>query len=195
LTCRDARPPRIIPAMRLVLALLLVLGAAPAARAGQDDPRLPQLFQILKTSPSEDDAARAAASIWRIWAEGRDEDISLLMRQGIGFMARRELDEALSVFDDIVKRDPAFAEGWNKRATVYFLMGRYDDSVHDVEQTLALEPRHFGALAGLGQINLALGRKAAALRAFEAALAVNPHLDSVREAVEELKQELQGKPT
>src|SRR4051794_1540045 len=98
----------IISAMRLVLAFLILLGGGSVALAGQDDARLPQLFQMLKTTQSEDDAGRAAATIWRIWSEGRDEDISLLMRQGTVFMARRELAEALAVFDDIVKRDPQF---------------------------------------------------------------------------------------
>src|SRR4051794_35360929 len=176
--------------MRLVLPLLLLLLSAAPVPAGQDDPRLPQLFDKLKTAPEEDEAERAAAMIWRIWAEGRNEDLSLLMRQGILFMAGGGLEAAPAPYDDPGGRGPNFAEAWNKRATIYFLLERYDESVRDVERTLALEPRHFGALAGLGQINLALGRKAAALHAFEAALAVNPHLDSVRAAAKVLKEEL-----
>src|SRR5262249_17670795 len=148
---RPGPPAEDHQAMRLVLPVLaLFLGALAPARAGQDDPRLPHLFAILKASPDDDAASRAEAMIWPIWAEGRDEDLSLLMRQGIIFMRRGELEAALAVFDDIVERDPQFAEGWNKRATVYYLLGRYDESVADVERTLALEPRHFGALSGLG---------------------------------------------
>jgi tetratricopeptide (TPR) repeat protein len=117
------------------------------------------------------------------------------MRRGIVHMGQGQATLALAAFDAIVQKAPSFAEGWNKRATIYFLMGDFDSSVADIERTLALEPRHFGALSGLGQIYLALDRKAAALRAFEGALAIDPHLSSVREVVEDLKKELGGKPT
>ena len=90
---------------------------------------------------------------------------------------------------------PEFAEAWNKRATVLYLMGDYQRSVADVEQTLALEPRHFGALAGLGLINLALDREVAALRAFEAALNIHPQQPGLRAKIKELRTRLGGKPT
>ena len=91
--------------------------------------------------------------------------------------------------------EPDFAEAWNKRATVHYLMGDYVASVHDIQQTLALERRHFGALSGLGMIYEAIGRPSAALRSFEAALAINPHLDATRQRIEELRRELEGSRT
>jgi tetratricopeptide (TPR) repeat protein len=95
----------------------------------------------------------------------------------------------------MVRRSPNFAEGWNKRATVYFLLGDFDASVGDIERTLQLEPHHFGALSGLGQIYLALDREEAALKAFEAALVIDPHLVGVRAAVEGIKKKREGDPT
>jgi tetratricopeptide (TPR) repeat protein len=95
----------------------------------------------------------------------------------------------------MVERAPEFAEGWNKRATVHFLMGNWQASVRDIRQTLALEPRHFGALFGLGMIYDALEQPEAALRSFEATLALNPHSDSTRQRIEQLREELRGRAT
>jgi tetratricopeptide (TPR) repeat protein len=183
--------------MRRLAALLAILAAllVQPARAGQDDPRLDELFARLKAPLSGREAATVQSQIWSIWIEGDNEDVNLTMRQGVQAMARQDFDAALSAFDRVVELAPGFAEGWNKRATVRFLMEDYPGSVLDIERTLLLEPRHWGALSGLGQINLALDRKEAALKAFEAAIAINPHLDSVRAAVESLKKEIGGRPT
>ena len=168
--------------------------ACPGARAGQDDPRLAPLFDKLKTTPSDDEAKAAERQIWQIWIEHQNPEIARLMRQGITAMGEDDQAAALDDFDAVVKYDKNFAEGWNKRATIEFVMGDYSASVADIERTLALEPRHFGALAGLGQIYLALDRKALALKAFHAALAINPHLDSVRQTVKSLEKGDNGSP-
>jgi tetratricopeptide (TPR) repeat protein len=176
----------------LVFAVLLLAGHA---RADQDDERLPALFERLEAAATNTEARVAEAMIWQIWSESHNEDTNILMRQGLQAMQQQDWPRAIALFTTMVERDPAFAEGWNKRATVYFLSGDLTASVLDIERTLLLEPRHFGALSGLGQIYLALDRKEAALKAFEAALAVDPHLPSVRATVEALKKELAGSPT
>jgi len=184
-----------IPA--LVVALLLGapwLGAA-AARADQNDPRLEGLFYRLKTASSPTEAKQAESEIWQIWSEALDEDSNILMLRGLVHMKRSEYGPALEAFADLAAKAPKFAEAWNKKATVEFLLDDYESSVRDIERTLALEPRHFGALAGLGQIYLALDRKAAALKSFEAALAINPNLESLRATVESLRKEIGGRPT
>lgn len=181
--------------MRAVLAAMLVLMPLLGARADQNDPRLTDLFARLAQEGDPREARAAEALVWRIWIEQDDDDVRLLMEQGILHLSRDEHMPALAAFDAVVQRAPGFAEGWNKRATVLFLMGDFDASVADIERTLALEKRHFGALSGLGQIYLALGRKAAALKAFEAALAIDANLASVRAVVEALRKELAGKPT
>ncbi len=108
------------------------------------------------------------------------------MRQGI-------LPSALDDFSTAVAWAPDFAEAWHKRATVHFLMGNYPASIADLRRTLALEPRHFGALAGLGLIYLKLDDERAALKALEKALEINPHLPRTRQNVRELHERLDGK--
>jgi tetratricopeptide (TPR) repeat protein len=172
---------------------LAALAAAPA-RAGQDDPRLGRLFVALKATQSPGWARTIEDDIARIWAESPDPVTQQLMEKGLTAMAEDEDEAALKAFDTVVAHAADFAEGWNKRATVEFLLGDYNASVADIAHVLQLEPRHFGALAGLGQVELALGDKAAALKAFDAALAIDPHLDDVAVTVARLKKELAGNP-
>jgi len=177
----------------LSVAMALAVAAGPDA-AAQDDPRLAPLFAKLKAPQSAEDAKQIEAQIWEIWGENKDAETARLMQHGIAAMAGDDEDEALEAFGEAVKRDARFAEAWNKRATIEFAMGDFEASVADIERTLALEPRHFGALAGLGQIYLALDRKKAALKAFRAALAINPHLDGVRAKIAELEKDVEGDP-
>lgn len=179
--------------------LLVALAAASlvtgpiAARAAQDDPRLNALFQKLKTG-SDDEARETERQIWQIWVEHKNPEVARLMQRGMAALTEDDAQEALNDFGQVVRADKNFAEGWNKRATVEFVMGDFDASVADIERTLALEPRHFGALSGLGQIYLAMNKKPQALKALRAALAIDPHLDGVREKVDELKKEVEGNP-
>jgi tetratricopeptide (TPR) repeat protein len=180
-------------AFAAALAAAVTLAQA-AAIADQDDPRLTQLFETLKSAASDEEARRTELEIWQIWVAHKNPEIEKLMRQGMAAFSEDDQDGALEAFNGVVKADKSFAEGWNKRATVEYAMGDFDASVADIERTLALEPRHFGALSGLGQIYLALEKKALALKAFEAALKIDPHLTGIREKVEELRKELQGSP-
>ncbi len=179
---------------RLLLALSIAALAFASARAAQDDPRLDALFATLKTAKTDEEASAAEQRIWQIWTENKNPEVERLMREGMAAMAEDDEDGALRKFDAVVRYDKNFAEGWNKRATVEFTMGDYKASVADIERTLALEPRHFGALSGLGQIYLTLDRKKLALKAFRDALAIDPHLRGVREAVEKLEKEVEGTP-
>lgn len=176
----------------LVVLVLLVAFSA-AARADQTDERLDALFQQLGAAPAGSDASGLENRIWRIWIETGNAADERLMRQGIGAMAGGHLDLARGIFDRLVDQAPDFAEAWNKRATIHYLMGDYAASVADIQKVLDLEPRHFGALSGLGLIYDALGEAEAALRSFEAALAINPHLEGTRERVDELRKELRGR--
>ncbi len=175
-----------------VLAAVVLL--ATAALAGQTDHRLDALFDRLQTTDSEAEAAALTSQVWAIWHQSDSALVNAFMSDGIEEMSRRNYKEALAAFNKVVEADPDFAEGWNKRATVYYLMGEYVASVRDIERTLTLEPRHFGALSGLGLIYLALGEDSAALKAFEAALKVNPHLPGARAHAAELRRHLHGKP-
>jgi tetratricopeptide (TPR) repeat protein len=178
-----------------LLAMLLIAGPGEPAFADQDDPRLDGLFERLQTTSNPAEAHAVEQRIWRVWLEADDAGVNRLMQQGILAMHGQRYGAALQAFDHMVEQAPEFAEGWNKRATVHFLMGNWQASVRDIQQTLALEPRHFGALFGLGLIYDALEQPEAALRSFEATLALNPHSESTRQRIEELREQLRGSPT
>jgi tetratricopeptide (TPR) repeat protein len=179
--------------LMLGLVLGLALSAAPVApvAADQDDPRLEALFAQLKAAPDTRTAREVEASIWQIWFQSDDAVIGMLMDQGLAAMTRNDLRAALGKFDQIVKITPDFAEGWNKRATVHYLLGNYPESLHDIERTLKLEPRHFGALSGRGLVLLELDQQAGALEAFESALKVYPNLPGAGHNAEALRREIQ----
>jgi tetratricopeptide (TPR) repeat protein len=177
------------------VAMLLIAAAGTHARADQDDPRLDRLFQRLQHTPDAAEARMLEQQIWQVWLESDDAAVGRLMEQGILAMRAQDYATALRTFDRMIEQAPDFAEGWNKRATVYYLMGNWRASVRDIQQTLALEPRHFGALFGLGLIYDALDQPEAALRSFEATLVLNPHSDSTRQMIEQLRQALRGSPT
>jgi len=135
----------------------------------------------------------AAQAMWRIWSRSGDPAIDQLFARGAEFMQAGAYEEALVVFNEIVARQPDFAEGWNKRATLYFLLGRNRESLKDCDEVLKRNPNHFGALSGAGQIHLNLGNPQLALEFFRRALKVNPNLDSVRQVIPLLEQHLRDK--
>lgn len=162
-------------------------------RADQTDPRLPDLFDILKSAPDAKTAHMTADRIWQIWAENPDnEGLSRTLRKGVASMNAGRLREAEALFTTVIEADPDFAEAWNKRATLYFLMGAYDLSKQDIAQTIAREPQHFGALSGLGLVETHTGNYAAALRAYEQAASIHPFMDGYDDIVSALRKLVQG---
>ena len=103
-------------------------------------------------------AARAEATLWRLWCESGDPEADRLLRQGVEAMERQELDSAIALFTRIIERSPAFAEGWNKRATARYVARDFAGAVADCVETLARNPNHFGALSGQGLCHMALGQ-------------------------------------
>jgi len=167
---------------RLTVGLLLaaaLLGAHPST-AAQSDPRLDGLFEKLRTTANPSEAKIVELSIWQIWTESGDPATDSLMQLGLAAMETRDLTGALSLFDAVTARSPDFAEGWNKRATILYMMGAADKAAEDVARVLSLEPRHFGALAGLGLIDIQLNRDDAAIAAFEQALKINPNMPEAK---------------
>ena len=114
------------------------------------------------------------------------------MHIGIKAMADRRFDDAVEVYTALIDQAPDYAEAWNKRATVYFIQGKLALATADVERTLALEPRHFGALSGLGQIEMLRGNGDAALKAFESAVKVHPRLAGMQALIRDLTQRVRG---
>jgi tetratricopeptide (TPR) repeat protein len=173
----------------VVVAALLAL-AATGVGADQSDARLDGLFEVLQTTADPRAAVAAEQAIWRIWLDSGRADIDALMDEGILAITDQRLDEAITIFSRITERAPGFAEGWNKRATAYYLNEDYAASVEDIRRTLVLEPRHFGAISGMGLIFLSRGDDAGALDAFEAVLAIHPHELGARAQVEALRERL-----
>ncbi len=132
----------------------------------------------------------AAAAVWQIWSRSGDPKIDKLFSRGVEQMQASALGEALATFSEIVRRKPAFAEGWNKRATIYFLLGENEKSLMDCDAVLQRNPRHFGALSGAGQIHLQLGNLRRALDFFRRAVEVNPDLDGPAQAIPLIEQRL-----
>ncbi len=175
-----------------VVVFVAPIGAAPAF-AAQDDPRLDGLFTRLQATDDQAEVERLTGAIWSIWHQSGRDMVDAQMRQGQWYMRLGILRSALDDFSTAVAWAPDFAEAWHKRATVHFLMGNYPASIADLRRTLDLEPRHFGALGGLGLIYLKLDQERAALEALEKALEINPHLSGTRQKVEELHDKLDGR--
>ncbi len=172
---------------RLSGILALLLATAAGARADQTDPRLDFLFARLK----EADAIEARiieSHIWTMWSAIDEPEARDLLERGSVAMANRDHKTAMAAFDALTSRFPNFAEGWNKRATLSWILGDDRAALFDIRRTLALEPRHFGALSGLGLVLLRLDQRQQALAAFEAALAIHPHLPAARHHAERLRR-------
>ena len=147
---------------------------------------LPQLAAALRDS---DEVVRenAESSMWQVWSRSGDPTIDRLFATGLEQMNARQGEQAVETFSEIIRRKPDFAEGWNKRATVYYLLGEYQKSLADCDEVMKRNPYHFGALSGYGMIYMQLDQPAIALEYFERALRVNPNLESTRQTIEILK--------
>jgi tetratricopeptide (TPR) repeat protein len=163
-------------------------------KVGADKNRgLDFLFGALKAAPDEASAKHVEARIWALWLQTPSDTTALLMTRAKAAMDAQKMDVALKLLDAVVKLRPDYVEGWNRRATLYYLKNDYAQSLRDIEQVLIREPRHFGALAGLGMIMQELGDDKRALDAFRKALAVNPHLEKVPDLVKSLSEKVEGR--
>ena len=154
--------------------------------------RLDKLFSELKRERNEHVADRISRQIWQQWLDSGSATVDLLMQWANDAIQTKKYPVALDFLDQIIALDPSYAEGWNRRATVHYMMGDYTMSMADIDKTLQLEPRHFGALAGMAEILKDTGRKELALKAYERALQVYPMMRSAQSAVETLTQDLAG---
>ena len=207
-------------ALRLSWAILLaalVISAPTLARA-QDNPRvmppkpkppeapakLPKvggdksknvdfLFGALKAAPDEASARHVEARIWAAWTQTPSDTVALLMVRSKAAMDAHKTEIALKLLDAVIKLKPDYTEAWNRRATLYYLQNDYGRALADIQQVLVREPRHFGALAGLGMIMQDLGEDKRALEAFRKALDVDPYLEKVPELVKTLSEKVEGR--
>ncbi len=191
----------------IALSTVLILAPAVAAQTPRDQSpeaipavarlkpaeiraeQLDRLFARLIKSADASEGLRMEQSIWNLWMTSDSPTADALLAQAMKASAARETAAALSILDKVIEVHPGYAEAWNKRATVYFLIGRYNDSLKDIDKVLELEPRHFGALSGLGMIKRQQGDLAGARAAFSEALSYNPHMEGVKRALEEIESE------
>lgn len=194
--------------MRAFVVTILALAASTlsslAATSGQigvagtgGDPAsqsLEQLFETLRKPGDEVAGVSAEAEIQRRWLKSGSDTVDLLMQWAAESIAIKDYARAYDFLDAVIALKPDFAEGWNRRATLFFLQDDYGKALSDLEKVLALEPRHFGALAGLGMILNEIDRKKEALAALQKALAIDPYLDDqVRDAIKTLEPEIDGR--
>jgi tetratricopeptide (TPR) repeat protein len=147
---------------------------------------------LLDALHDEDATVRALAeqAVWRVWTRSGDPDVDALMTSGMRYMEDGQLGAAVDAFTRVIERRPDFAEGWNKRATVYFLIGDFDQSLKDCDETLERNPSHFGALSGCGAIYAQREQLDRAAEYFERALEVNPNLQGIEQGLALIRQRL-----
>lgn len=180
----------VVPVLITLVVLAVALLTGPSAAADQRDPRLPKLFAALLKAQTPSEALPLEMAIWAIWGETGNHELDLMLEAGSLAMMQDDYDTALADFDEVIKRAPMVAEAWNKRAILHYLTGDYQASLADIKHTLALEPRHFGALAGLGLVYLELDQDEAALDAFQRVLKIDPMNPAARINIEAVKQRI-----
>lgn len=191
-----------LSAIAVMAASGAVTAAGPSAAAGEPAAALSQdtaeanvldkLFAELKRERNPQAAERISKRIWNEWHKSGSASIDLMMKWSNDAVAAQKYDVALDFLDEVVTLQPGFAEGWNRRATVHFIMRNFGKSMADIERTLELEPRHFGALSGMAQIMKDTGRKELALRAWQRVLDIYPMMRSAQGEIAALSEELAG---
>jgi len=151
------------------------------------------LFGALKAAPDAESAKAVEARIWAVWTSTPSDTAALLMARAKTAMDQKDMGVALKLLDAVIRLRPDYVEAWNRRATIYYLQNDYARSMDDIRQVLIREPRHFGALAGLGMILQETGDEKHALDAFRQALAINPYLEKVPDLVKTLTEKVEGR--
>ena len=191
-------------AVAALLALPLAVRAEPGGWADAPDkvPRAPKgdrtknldfLFEALKAAPDADAAKLVEGRIWSLWLASGSDTADLLMSRVKTATEAKDTKLALQLLDAVIQLRPDYVEAWNRRATIHFADKDYSKSLADIRQVLAREPRHFGALTGLGVIMQEFNEDKFALEAFRRALAVNPHLQKVPDFVKSLTEKVEGR--
>ncbi len=176
-----------------IVALATCMGIGQLAWADQHDAQLEKLFKRLHEAPDAASSFPVEQAIWQLWLQHADPQCQQLMQQGIAQMNSGALTAALATYSQLIKIAPDYAEAWNKRATVYYVMQNFAASELDIQKTLQLEPFHFGALSGRGLVKLAQRDYLGARTAFNAALEVYPHMTGVEDDLRELDAFLRSK--
>jgi len=164
-------------------------------RKNEHDKTLDTLFEDLKITEDKAEIKKIITKIWEIWTACGQPEIDELMDKGAWAMANGNVNVAINIYSNVIQKRPDFAEGWNKRATAFYNAGDFEASINDIEQTLKLEKRHFGALSGLASIYKAMGDMQGTLKTLEALLDIYPFYPKLWERVSDLHNLLGIKKT
>lgn len=181
---------------RLIFSVLsLALAACGGREAAPEgvNPQLEQLYTELSASQSAESAAQTEERIWAIWSQSGSPTVDVLLDRASAAETAGEVDLAMSFLDQASALAPNFAEPWNRRASIAYRAHDYPGAIASIQETLKREPRHFGALAGLGLIYEELGQERAALEAYRAALAVHPYYDVAKRGAARLEPRVDGR--
>jgi tetratricopeptide (TPR) repeat protein len=165
----------------------------PHPQRGDPVRNLDFLFEALKAAPDADTAKQVENRIWALWIASGSDTANLLMTRVKAATDAKEYDLALKLLDAVVEIKPDYVEAWNRRATIHYLRKEFGQSMEDIRQVLIREPRHFGAISGLGMILHEFGDDKRALDAFRKALAINPHLPKIPDLVKSLTEKVEGR--
>lgn len=165
----------------------------PRPEHGEPTYNLDTLFDALKIAPDAESAKAIEDQIWAVWIVSGSDTCNLLMARAKAATEGKDYDLAVKLLDAVVELKPNYTEAWNRRATVYYLEKDYGHALADIREVLVREPRHFGALSGLGLILQEIGDDKHALEAYQKALAVDPHLEHVGDAVKTLREKVEGR--
>ena len=165
----------------------------PLATRGDRNKNLDFLFGALKAAPDDVTAKAIEERIWAAWTHSRSDTTNLLMTRVTTAVEQKDTDLAIKLLDAVIKIKPDYVEAWNRRATLYYMKKDYGHALADIREVLKREPRHFGALSGLGLILQDIGDDKQALEVYRRALAVYPRLPRIPDLVKELSQKVEGR--
>lgn len=154
---------------------------------------LDRLFEALKVAPDEESAKYVENRIWAMWIATDSDTTTLLMSRVKAAVDAKDVDLGIKLLTAVIEIKPDYIEAWNRRATLYYMKKDFEDSLADIHEVLKREPRHFGALSGLGMIMQEIGDDKHALEAFRRALAVHPHLEHIPDVVKQLSEKVEGR--
>ena len=167
--------------------LIIIMFFCLSVKADQYDQRLENLFSQLLITENETKIKTIKLQIWDIWHETNDPKINADFFRGIGLMHNGNLKESIKLFSKVIEKNPNFAEAWNKRATVFYMVGEFEKSQKDIDEVLKLENRHFGALAGQGLVNIKLENYDKAIKSYENVIEIYPSMNSSKIMIKHIK--------
>jgi len=165
----------------------------PHVKQGNPTRNLDFLFGALKVAPDDVTAKAIEERIWALWTASRSDTTTVLMSRVQAAIEQKNTDLAIKLLDAVIKIKPKYVEAWNRRATIYYMKKDYGRSLADIREVLRREPRHFGALSGLGLIMQDIGDDKQALEVYRRALAVYPRLQRIPDLVKTLQEKVEGR--